>query len=684
MEAKTRIGDTMPTRAEKCISAIKTQCRILKENKIPFIFSAKPGKNVFSLGTKRCLDVLEKNSELFDEAFIGDIKLLCDPRNPPSSNEDIVNESGNNCLEKLNTPLSLANADEVKKYARYLIVQDRRVRLPESHDVKIKYGDKTWEASFWPNNLMKWTDIKKNFSNIKIHDFPGIHSILHVLREVVKRGLIARGKDPENYYDKNRFNKAIELKRKRNRGMHIPQGIIENDDCVSDTDPLDETSEQIFRPRRPMSYRGVISSPGEDTDLDSLSEEERRIESEDNNVHGPEGNSSVPDSGHRPNRPHLIAQLCNPKYLPLPDYLKSLAPGMKTLSNPGGGICLTSTIAQFSNSDVFELKEYANSHLDKNFIFYEGNLLFPLSVDIGTGENKRTKPIANQYEFREFLRSDDSIYSWNTGESEIIVLATIINQPITVVHFQQQGFPPGTPLEQRCDIKVYQPIERIERKSPYKQATGPWLLYEDLVHFSLLVPEDTVDPLPEGTGDSHSEGTGDSHHEGTGDSQHEGTGDSHPENTGDSHPEGTGEDSLNDCTGDPLPKDTGVPLPEGTGDSLPNTVNDTVNDDLGAFMTGFRSSIFPGEPDPNDNAGEPTITSAEHTQTSRHSNSSSSKLSSSSTPQSESSLSSSQSQPSCNDASSSQNVIRMSQRIRKRKIIYDNSVVICKKTRKNC
>ena len=83
---------------------------------------------------------------------------------------------------------------------------------------------------------------------------------------------------------------------------------------------------------------------------------------------------------------------------------------MKTLSNPGGGICLTSTIAQFSNSDVFKLKEYANNHLDKNFIFYEGNLLFPLSVDIGTGENKRTKPIANQYEFCEFLRSDDYLF----------------------------------------------------------------------------------------------------------------------------------------------------------------------------------------------------------------------------------------------------------------------------------
>ena len=487
---KATRSDKMPTRAEKCLSAIKTQCRILKENKIPFIFSAKPGMDVFSLGTKHCLDVLEKHIELFDEAFIGDIKLLCNPRNPTSSNEDIGDKSGNDCLEKLTTPLSLSNADEVKTYARYLIVQDRQVRIPESHDVRIKYGDKTWEASFWPNDLLKWTDIKKNFSNIKINDFPGKYSILSVLREAVKRGLVARGKDPENYYDKNKFSKAVEFKRKRNRGMHIQQGILENDDSVSDTDPLDDTPEQIFRPRRPMNSRRVILSPGEDTDLDSLSEEERRIESEhnENDVNEPEGNPTVPDSSQKPNRHHLIAQLCNPKFSPLPDYLKRLAPGMKTLFNPGG------TIAQFCKVDLFKLKEYANNHLDKNFIYYEGNLLFPLTVDIGTGENKRTKPIANQYEFREFLRSDESIFSWNTGETEIIVLATIINQPITVVHFQQQGHPPDTPLEHRCDIKVYKPIERIERKSPYKQVTSPWLLYEDLVYFLCLFQKTQVIP----------------------------------------------------------------------------------------------------------------------------------------------------------------------------------------------
>ena len=132
---------------------------------------------------------------------------------------------------------------------------------------------------------------------------------MYVLREAVKRGLVARRKDPENYYDKNKFSKAVEFKRKQNCGMHIQQGIIENDDSVSDMDPLDDTPEQIFRPRRPMNNRRVISSPGEDTDLESFSEEERRIESEYNDVNEPEGNSTVPDSSQVPNRPHLIAQL---------------------------------------------------------------------------------------------------------------------------------------------------------------------------------------------------------------------------------------------------------------------------------------------------------------------------------------------------------------------------------------
>ena len=106
---------------------------------------------------------------------------------------------------------------------------------------------------------------------------------------------------------------------------------------------------------------------------------------------------------------------------------------------------------------------YANRHFNDHFGQYRGNIQFPLTVDKGTGENRDTRFFETEEEFLLFINTDDSLNSWNTGESEILVLATIINQPITVVHFQQQGFALGTPLEQRCDVKVYQPIPFLER-----------------------------------------------------------------------------------------------------------------------------------------------------------------------------------------------------------------------------
>ena len=204
---------------------------------------------------------------------------------------------------------------------------------------------------------------------------------------------------------------------------------------------------------------------------------------------------------------------------------------------------LTFSVSQHANVDVQALKRYANRHFSDHFGQYRGNIQFPLIVDISTGENRDTRFFETEEEFLLFINTDDSLYSWNTGESEILVLATIINQPITVVHFQQQGFAPGTPLEQRCDVKVYQPIPFLETDSPYKQSSGPWLLHEDLVHFSLLVPNDIVEPEIE---------------------------------------------------------------TELDVDALMNEIVDDELD-VDAFINGIISSIFPGETDPNGNQGEGTI-----------------------------------------------------------------------------
>ena len=51
----------------------------------------------------------------------------------------------------------------------------------------------------------------------------------------------------------------------------------------------------------------------------------------------------------------------------------------------------------------------------------------------------------HKYEFFKFLCSDATLMAWNTEEAEIMVLSTIIYQPLTLVTYNIQGLPVGTP-----------------------------------------------------------------------------------------------------------------------------------------------------------------------------------------------------------------------------------------------
>ena len=196
----------MPTRIDRCLIKIKSQCKILQQNKIPFIFFVRPGKNDFLVGSPLCLDVFESHTEQYNQASIGDIRNMCDPARA-GADDDL--EEDVNQYDLLKTPLSLANNDEVKQYSRYMIVKDREKRIPGSNLKLIKYGDNSWEPSFWPNDMLQWTSIKKNISNLRKGDFPGPHSTLDVLREAVRRGLVSNGINPENYYDPEKFTKDL-------------------------------------------------------------------------------------------------------------------------------------------------------------------------------------------------------------------------------------------------------------------------------------------------------------------------------------------------------------------------------------------------------------------------------------------------------------------------------------------
>ena len=131
----------------------------------------------------------------------------------------------------MKSPLSLSNYLEVKMFARYLVLRDRKDRLPRSHHTKIKYGDPTWKPSFWPEEMFCWTNNKKNFSDVRNSDIPGNYSMLDVLREAIKRCLETAGLDPEQHYDKESFTNEIRRKRTKNRGLHNEDLVEEDDSC---------------------------------------------------------------------------------------------------------------------------------------------------------------------------------------------------------------------------------------------------------------------------------------------------------------------------------------------------------------------------------------------------------------------------------------------------------------------
>ena len=345
----------MPSRADRCIETIRTQCRILTQEKIPFVFSAKPARNVVSFGTKFSLEKFEEQKPTFEIAFNNDIKKMCDPED---DDEDMNQRNEAEDMENMKTPLSLANHDEIKKYGRYIIVKDHMEHFPASLERNIKYGHEEWEASFWPNDMLKWGDITKNFSNIRINDFPGKASIIDVLREAIKRGLTSKGINPEKHYDPSLFGKVAENKRKRNRGIHVPQERLEERlvDYADSDEQSDTSNGSTFQPRRPnlRIVRDSSSSSSEPDPYDGSNVEaqeelinagqfsEEEIVQPTSPTHTPETSQNVDVSEEGipaasptqiPERPHLITHLLSPnrlRFSPLPTYLQKTAPGRKS------------------------------------------------------------------------------------------------------------------------------------------------------------------------------------------------------------------------------------------------------------------------------------------------------------------------------------------------------------------
>ena len=177
-----------------------------------------------SFGTDNACNVFEENKEQFEKALIDDALNLCD-REGPESDVDTRAVAKKKAyalkhgegLERLPVPLSLMNRKEKLAYLRYLISYDRRERLGLD-STRIVAADETWKARFWPNDVLKWSNLTINIGLLKEEHLGG-ESPTSFYTKVIMAAFQLFKINPEKFVAKNLNDKMLKV-RKKGLGIH--------------------------------------------------------------------------------------------------------------------------------------------------------------------------------------------------------------------------------------------------------------------------------------------------------------------------------------------------------------------------------------------------------------------------------------------------------------------------------
>ena len=467
-----------------------------------------------SFGTPNATKVYEENEETFRKALVDDAINLCGAALERDDEEvaseknykDIAKEKAFQLkhgkeFQRLPFPLSLMNRKEKVACIRYLISYDKRQR-------KVS-GDDSAEPRFWPNHIVKWSSLKVNIGVAKSEHLNG-ESPTSFMAKVIESAFEIFDKDPETFYEEKVTTKMMK-KRKRMFGIHEPSTTHHQEE-----DPQEQEDTNVCDSESNKNTTYTVGGEGDTENENNVDEDELVYDfppGTENSFPSEKPNATVPNTVFteaRVQRDSLdsVSQVRmeeiepqedndNPIYFDLPANLQQIAPAKKGRYNCGKGFCLALAIAQQEGFDPKKLKMYANKKMVEWYIHVKKFMTYPLSITVGSGNDSYQKPIAHQYELFSFLRSEESLYAWNTGDAEIAILATVINQPIHLVIYNMQGLPSGTPFLDRCRIQTIHPIEHIKKKSnKFVMKEDVFLLYEDAVHFSLLVNKDEGLQIP--------------------------------------------------------------------------------------------------------------------------------------------------------------------------------------------
>ena len=173
----------------------------------------------------------------------------------------------------------------------------------------------------------------------------------------------------------------------------------------------------------------------------------------------------------------------------LNDLPEPLHPGWKILENPGRGSCLFISAADHIYlKDFTVLRKYVHKHIIDNWHFYSPFYVFPLLVPVGSGNSSYQKIIENEMTYHEFLRSSESMISYNTSNAEIIAIGNVMKIDIVVLTYKMQGREGA--LEDRTQWSRFGFNPDMADHNAFSircQGETLKLLHEDEVHYAKLI-----------------------------------------------------------------------------------------------------------------------------------------------------------------------------------------------------
>ena len=330
-------------------------------------------------------------------------------------------------IEKLPVPLSCMGKKEKITWLTKQILRDQRLQSGSMLNY-VKYGDRELMPSFWLNDEWRWEDLKKNLSNIKNEMYTGPGTFQDFLTRTIRNCLALNGKDPETYAFE--FPGKSKSQKDQQRLKILLQNETSNEPIERDAIDIDvnendaaealapeanyipQSTDEVFTPRRRMSKDDVArianAAAISSQDFDVFTEPTLQV------------------SDYEPlycNRPISIP----PRFLQ--EINEPLHPGWKILKNTGGGACLFKAGADhIFLKDFTHLRKYVHAHMIKNWDFYRSFYVFPLTIKIGSGELFNEKNIAHEEDYLEFLKSKESMTSYNTSDAEVVAMGNVLNR----------------------------------------------------------------------------------------------------------------------------------------------------------------------------------------------------------------------------------------------------------------